>query len=235
MKRKQEQQAQKKPGTQKERKLDKNEEEEEKDKENKVAEVEKENEQKAESKNEEENNKEEEEEEEKRSKNEEEEQQALSPSDWVKEAKRRYGMSLRDLMDLPIGEAVDLFLMDRNVFDGSTDRDPGTYLPSVFFADNYLVRFTKTDEAGLKGTWEWLGMMVGEVEEDRGFDVDLGRCWYPLEDDGKVPEEDQQGIFQFGEHAGKHFSELPDSTLVGWRGPMMLMEKMDLLPLVKLR
>jgi len=146
-------------------------------------------------------------------------------------------VTLRDLEDLPKGRGVDLFLMDRNLFDLCCDDNPvrTPLRPSHFFRDNYLVRFTKTDEAALKDTWEWLGDMKGQVEYCRGFDVDLGRCWCPLDGDGRVPVVDPQGLCEFGEDAGKHFSELPGSTLVGWRGPMMPMCKMDLLPPVRLR
>ncbi len=37
-----------------------------------------------------------------------------------------------------------------------------------------------------------------------------------------LPEIDPQGIFDLSEDGGKHYTEFPETTRLGWRGPMIL-------------
>lgn len=151
----------------------------------------------------------------------------VSPIKWLYEDSLRYHMTIKDIVDIPVGEKTEIFFMDRNILDLIEDNKKYIpILPSEFFSKCYFITFTKIDN-GIRGTWLWNTYSdIGNCPEHREFDIDLGSFWYPLKND-KVPLNDEQGNIRFGKNAGKHYSAFSDNTRLGWRGPMMLKENMD--------
>lgn len=153
----------------------------------------------------------------------------------------KYHLTIRDILDIPQGETVSIFFMDRNMFDISCDKIINNLnipiKPSKFFRHGYYIDFTKKSLNGISGEWKWnwlttenLYINALDTEYDREFDVDMGGLWYPLKNN-HIPEIDEQEICEIPrDFAGKHFLELPESTRLGWRGPMMLRKYMDELP-----
>ena len=167
----------------------------------------------------------------------EEREDCISPVEFIEKSKQ-YHLTIKDIMNMKEGEVLNIFFLDRNMFDHSCDERYNTIgeavVPSRFFRNGYYIDFTKT--TGIKGTWTWHypGGTDKELEE-REFDVDTGTIWYPLKNN-TVPNRDSQGIFTIPiDFAGKHYTELDDSTRLGWRGPMMRKSDMDNLPSIVLK
>ena len=161
-----------------------------------------------------------------------------TPEGWLKYTEP-YSMTIKDVLSIPKGETVHIFFMDRNMYDISCDENPvgKPIKPSVFFKGGYYIKYTKTDEDGIKGDWSWYA--YGEKMDDTynnnwEFHIDLGHCWYPLKNDC-VPEKDEQKLFKTGQKSGKCYRQFPENTLLGWRGAMMLVENMDKCPDIILR
>jgi len=53
--------------------------------------------------------------------------------------------------------------------------------------------------------------------------------WYPLIN-GKIPAKDEQGIMKFPNKKPKSWTEYPETTHVGWRGPMILWSDVKKMP-----
>jgi hypothetical protein len=155
----------------------------------------------------------------------------ISPFE-IKKVSRNYHLTIKDILDLPIGKPIEIFCMDRNLFDFCIYKDRINIKMSAenFFNEGYIIKYEKTH--GLIGKWKFLNF-----DDDyfiREFDIDLGSFWHPLFNN-KVPERDadfkQKMPIKFRK---KHYSELPLDTRIGWRGPCMLLEDVKKLPQILL-
>jgi hypothetical protein len=122
-------------------------------------------------------------------------------------------LTIADIKRLPPNKPVNIFLMDRNVLNLSQDSrynsvDTPTR-PSVFFKHGYFITFTKT--GGCAGRWIFNSNPSHTYIKE--FDVELGVQWVSA----------KNNIV-----AGTSLDDLDTSTRLGWRGPMMLIQNMDL-------
>jgi hypothetical protein len=145
----------------------------------------------------------------------------MNPNIWL-DMSRPSHLTIDDVLGMPLQQPVRIFFMDRNVLDLSANRNSNfseTHVsPSRFFRNCYYIDFTRTE--GIRGTWKWLYNGAPEAEESREFDIDMGTCWFPLRN-GEVYMYDDKSALR------KHYSALPGTTRLGWRGPMMLASVMD--------
>lgn len=157
--------------------------------------------------------------------------QSASPLEWC-EASRPYHLTIKDILELPVGKKIYIFTLDRNYMDLSCDLiyNPinKPILPSQFFKRGYFWTFVKK-EPGIQGEFIWIRDESGRHGE---FDIEYQPGeWYCLKDD-RLPAKDWQGIFDFKDKGGKHYADFPLETRLGWRGPMLLVEDMDKCPKV---
>lgn len=140
-----------------------------------------------------------------------------------------YHVTIKDILSVPVGEPVKLLFICRNIFDLTSENAKGVSMrPSDFFRKCYQVEFVRTE--GIKGIWK-----SEDKTNEREFDIFLENLgfWFPLVNN-RVPDRDYQGVFDLSVSAGKHYSELPETTKLGWRGPMIFKDKIDELPNVVL-
>jgi hypothetical protein len=145
--------------------------------------------------------------------------------DWEQYSQGEH-LTIEDVMNLNEGDKLHLLVMDRNLWDIVCCRENNLgntlHPPAQFFRHN---RATYTHIGDLKGTlvYHWGD---GDSEEyDFEFDVEyMSHRWYPLKD-GHLPARDPQGIAPFDYEEPKPWTDFPVNTRVGWRGPMMLWEK----------
>jgi hypothetical protein len=135
-----------------------------------------------------------------------------------------YHLTIKDIMDMKENKKYNLFHIDRNFYDFVDMDTKGINLPTFIFRKNYKSIFTKSKD--ISGTTEWIFSDNDRRTDDTVWHIDLGHIWYPLHN-GYVPLEDSMGLFNIGEHAGKHWTELPKTTRIGWRGPCMLMSDIN--------
>ncbi len=157
---------------------------------------------------------------------------ALTIAAWERamQAQRRW-LTLKDVRAWKAGRTVDVLILHRNAADLAEDEDAnprGKAIPAPQILRASRVRLTPqqvTATAGAAGgaldaALSWPG--GGEAHSTHlHVQVRPGGAWYPLDADGTLPAKDGQGFFRL---LGRpvHWTALPPSTRVGWRGPMML-------------
>eukprot|EP00026_Physarum_polycephalum_P018799 Phypoly_transcript_20535.p1 GENE.Phypoly_transcript_20535~~Phypoly_transcript_20535.p1 ORF type:complete len:182 (+),score=43.88 Phypoly_transcript_20535:107-652(+) len=129
--------------------------------------------------------------------------------DWVKRADP-YFLHISDITALKEGEVIHLLFLDRNVVDlfSQCNEEGKSYHPHHFFRKNYHPILTKKEglvgnqkfDFGEEGGWEKEEALQVLVEEG-------GReLFLPLTAEGNVWD------------TTRHWTTLPPSTYVGWRG-----------------
>lgn len=158
----------------------------------------------------------------------------IKHSEWRAYVKNKC-LTIADVTALKPGDRLRVITMDRNEWEVSEAQNKSDVLHSVqdFFRRKVSVYIHNHD---LMGDIAWDFENENKDLDDyysftpsREFEFDInyrGINWYPLTD-GRLPDADPQGFANFGELAGKHYSEFPPDTLIGWRGPMMLWERLS--------
>jgi hypothetical protein len=127
-------------------------------------------------------------------------------------------LTLGDVKDLATGDQLDVVVWDRNYDDGwiySTSEKGKPYTPEEFFA---TIRRTLTI-VDHHMAWS-IEFPTGSVQHHIEVCIDdEGNKWRPIQCDGNVMDAD-------AEEDNGRWTDLPDKTRVGWRGPMMLWNKL---------
>jgi hypothetical protein len=144
-------------------------------------------------------------------------------------------LTINDIKTLKKGDKITVLIMDRNLGDtvcGYNETDK-LYDPKIFFREKIAIYIHDHD---LSGFIIWDFDLIDEdlndlsnFTSDEVFEFDIEyklHHWYPLKNNN-LPEFDSQGLVNFGSNSGKHYDEFPRETLIGWRGPMMLWDKLD--------
>jgi hypothetical protein len=142
----------------------------------------------------------------------------------VKEFLRREESSyltIADIVKMKPGETIEVLCIDRNFSDWHVEN----YTPmgaKEFFKDNYVWLIAKSGD-GLDVKWKQSenGSDCGfEEYEEREFDLNYREgYWYPLLDGKLLGRFLNHRLTEDGE--SKHWSSYPETTMVGWRGPML--------------
>jgi len=155
-------------------------------------------------------------------------------SEWRAYVKSKC-LTVADVTALKPGERLRVITMDRNEWEISEANNKSDMLYSLqdFFRRKVSVYIHNHDLMG-EIAWDFQNEDKNlddyySFVPDREFEFDInyrGINWYPLMD-GRLPDTDPQEFADFREMAGKHYSEFPPDTLIGWRGPMMLWERLS--------
>lgn len=141
---------------------------------------------------------------------------------------RPMSLTIKDIESLKPKQSIKVLVLDRN-FDEfcckeETNKSSTHYKPEHFFRENTA---TYVHAQNMKGKLTFHGI---DYTRDFEFDVEYDKdCWYPLED-GCLPKEDEQKLAPFSFPEPKPYTDFPTTTRVGWRGPMILWEKVKELP-----
>lgn len=150
----------------------------------------------------------------------------LEISEW-EEYTRDKCLTIKDVENLRPGQKLKVVTLDRNVYDIAFDcNEPGKLHDAKHFYRESVA--TYYHESDLKGKIKMED--VGKMEFE--FDIEWAKDeWYPLTN-GKLPENDPQGFSKFPDNMLLDWKDYPKDTRIGWRGPMILLDKMDSLPKV---
>ena len=128
-------------------------------------------------------------------------------------------LRIEDILSLGPGDQIKVLLLDRNLWDVTNDpaQNPSSTLvePQRFFRDNWAI-YTHT--SNLRGKIEYSFGYEREFEFDLEYEAG---SWSPLVD-GQLNKK----------HRRRHYTDFDSSTRVGWRGPMVLWDKLITLPKV---
>lgn len=143
--------------------------------------------------------------------------QSIHITKWLSNMKHKY-ITIKDIEKLNKGECIKLLAIDRNFYDLIDNNEDGIETPpEIFLQDNYIFEYTHNN--GLNGMIRWI---KEEKINNFNFDINYNNYdWYPLNNEGELPEDDPQGLFSFKD-IKKNYREYPKDTLIGWRGPMLL-------------
>ncbi len=153
------------------------------------------------------------------------------------EIAKPYHLTLGEIKQFPVGHKFEVVSWDRNYEEAWIWNEAipmQVYESEVFFAWN---RCTVT----YKGAMEWtIKNIDGSFDHKVEIDVsNLDACWtwWPLNENGYLdinnePLTKGQEILSHWKPKHLHWSELPGTTRVGWRGPMMYWEYLKDMPLV---
>ena len=147
---------------------------------------------------------------------------------WEKKMRKHY-LRINDILKMKTGDKIKLLILDRNVSDSTTaiNKELKSYKPKYFYRKSLAVY---THDKELKGSI--LFNFEGAEPMDFEFEIEYKRYhWYPLTN-GKLPKKESQNYSHFGDKAGKHYTQFPKTTLVGWRGPAIRYELLKDLPKV---
>lgn len=169
----------------------------------------------------------------------------LKYSKWAELAHDQYALTIDDILKLKKGDQIKVLCIHRNVWDGTLkDKNRGkSMIPQNFFKKEWAIY---VHEEGLRGRCLLFAfeckkdidyiddvdkLLSGKIcQPNFEFDIEYKKnCWYPLRQ-GCLPASDPQGFSKFPWTEEKHWNSFPESTLVGWRGCMVLWSKLKLMP-----
>ena len=148
---------------------------------------------------------------------------------WEKvPAVRAAYLTLGDLKTMKRGDKIKVLCLHRNVFDTANEaNDPNhSYTAKHFFQRE---GFEYIHDSGVKGSIRmFLDDDFGKTFRPFTFEIEYKPYrWYPLSNDGTLPAKGDVGTLL---GVKKHYTAFPDSTPVGWRGPMIPWSKLEDLP-----
>lgn len=149
---------------------------------------------------------------------------------WLSETSKKYHLTIEDVKKFDLNKPMNIFLMDRNILnrccDAKINEKCKSIKPSVFFRNAYFITFTKIkNKDGIIGKWIFNKNPNNSYIKE--FDILLENFWYPLKNN-KINKEYHQEIDELDKYAGKNINEFSKKTKLGWKGPMMLMQNMDM-------
>lgn len=154
-------------------------------------------------------------------------------TEWIKHAADQC-FTIGDIKRLNPGDTVMFLTLHRNFTDTVLEinvNPPGIMrLPKDFFRYNFAKYTHITDLRG-NLVFYFNGLdNTGYVINNFEFHIEYApECWYPVEN-SYFPESDIQGVCDFKFDRPIHWSEFPDKTRIGYRGPMLTVEKMNKQP-----
>ena len=145
--------------------------------------------------------------------------------DWLDMNSENY-LTINDVISLENEQVIKVLCIDRNFYDVLPENllEPEDAIaPEQFFQDNYIAEYRHGYD--LHGELRMLN--VSDEWNPFNFHLNYGEdSWYPLGDNGSLPEVDPQGFCDFtGINLDYH--EYPTETLIGWRGPMLKWEYIE--------
>jgi hypothetical protein len=179
---------------------------------------------------------------------------SLSYIDWFNYvSEHNFLVTLDEIINLPVGQTIEVLFLDRNFLDFCPEEDN----VNIFQNLNrfYRGRYTKQNENSLIGRFEWYSTTGMNEFEETSFEFHckeegtnmywpftedrlnfLADHWmyYQQDPEDNVLEEGQLGTMedlrQRFYNECKHFTDINRASLVGWRGPMIKIDRVGLLP-----
>jgi hypothetical protein len=155
---------------------------------------------------------------------------AYDCSIWEQTASREKWLTIGDITSMAKDQTLRVLVLDRNVFDIACS--PNVNAPNARHTATHFFRknlATYKHDGDLKGFIIWDSFEDGMYHEFEFHIMYKPGRWYPLKN-GKLPEQESQGVFDFGQEGGKHFTKFDTNTPVGWRGPMIAWSEVSNLP-----
>ena len=152
--------------------------------------------------------------------------EAFAHDKWYDLAVEKFALTIQDIINLKQNGKLEILVLDRNVWDialnEKTNKPNVNYDPETFFRFN---RGTYTHNDSMKGTMVFHWEDENFVDNCFEFDLEyMEKNWYPLKN-GMLPKELYNGW-----EKDKHWTDFLITTKVGYRGPMILWDKLKEMP-----
>jgi hypothetical protein len=144
-------------------------------------------------------------------------------SKWIHHYENKW-LTIQEVQNFPLNQKIKLLILDRNIYDTTDSFKQGKlYSPTTFFKKNYAW-YWKTDDTNLSGKIKYAWQKVNDEPYDFEFHVEYKiNNWYPFKN-GILPAKDNQGIFTLL-NKDKHIKDFSGKTHLGYRGPIILWDK----------
>jgi hypothetical protein len=160
---------------------------------------------------------------------------------------RKHWLTIGDIKRLKKGDPLQLLNINKNpsvnmISDMIYDKHLKSYKlykPNVFFKSEIVKYLHDKDIFGkfnfsnkrLEHFPVIINNEVQDILNQNTFDIEYKRNnWYPLDSNGYLPAKSTNLSYILLDGKKKHWSEFPDNTHIGWRGPMVIWRKLDNLP-----
>jgi len=155
------------------------------------------------------------------------EKKCICPNDWINNKTKKFHLTIEDIINIPIGKTINIFLLDKNILNMSCRleiNEPNVPTkPSIFFRNGYFISFTKIDN-GIKGKWKFNKNPKKTYIKE--FDINIKDKWIPLKNE-KIFYREELDDCDIINLKNKKYTEFSKYTRLGWRGPMMLLNDID--------
>lgn len=143
-------------------------------------------------------------------------QKVMSVYHWIEKTMKSKYLTIRHIVKMKRGQKIKFLCYDRNFCDCVADA-PSPAKPSILCSKCYIVEYIHDHDLHGKAKF-----MCDSAFEPFDFHLNYsGDCYYPLDDKGRLPNVDPQGFADFT-GVKRDYRDFPQSTYVGWRGPILL-------------
>jgi hypothetical protein len=164
----------------------------------------------------------------------------LSITDWFFEVRDNFAVRLQDIIELPVALPFEYLFIDRNFLDLCETQD-GNFNVATNINNFYRGSYRKYHPDTLKGLFTWYPMdndtECHQVPNWEWHVREFGSTsYYPLRDDKLNIYCDDIELMEYPEeytralNSCRHYTQLDLRSLVGWRGMMIPLDKIHLLP-----
>ena len=167
------------------------------------------------------------------------EKKAFELGKWIDVA-RPFFLRKEDIDSLKASEKVRVICLDRNLRDTVCESNKAKTMYEVkdFFEESSIMAtYTHGVRGGAPGTIHFeptKGDEASDPQTPLTCEVEYRQdCWYPLSEEGCLPVFDSQAKKRLRLHNGKKpkcWKQFEPTTLVGWRGPMLRVDRVKELP-----
>lgn len=179
------------------------------------------------------------------------EKKGLNHENWVLHNRKEW-LTIADIEKMKKGDQIKVLLLDRNVMDIVTEnvKCNKIYKPTEFYKKSWVIYTYDKPTEGLmqlyyeinsnenkkriKNNKNKKNNSILENNRNTPFKIDLEinykeGSWYPLRN-GYLPAKDENWKTNLLDGKKKKWTTFPKDTPIGFRGPMILWDKLDKLP-----
>jgi len=163
---------------------------------------------------------------------------------WEKSTRKlNLHVTIQTILEMEPNTTLKCLCLDRNVEEiaesNSSKFKVKDIIPPIdLFQNNYYLKFIKGPEKNdIKGIWEVacgfneLNTIHNLTDEEELHIEYAPNCWYPLQNGVFKVMDPQFKNKRLATGKDKKWQDFPKSTRLGWRGPMIPIEKMNITPI----
>lgn len=167
---------------------------------------------------------------------------SLDIPEWFKFVEDNFALTLEDVKSLPCDIPVELFFVDNSFLELCPEGENINIYHNLNCFNRG--RYTRTNPDSLKGKFSWFDLETNRYKDEIDWEFDIKEyntyMYYPLVNDKlnahveevKWLQHENSEEYQALSNSCKHYNDIDEKSKVGWRGPMLILETVGMLPLM---